>query len=253
MISLAAAAWLASSVASSSFQSLQAGVYTDESNASRAVEQLRKAGYIAYFLIAPSPEQNQITYKVRVGRFADPGSAAAAKERLRALGFEKAFPVTTSLTELRELSGALSALIDANWPAIQAALGQIKPDGPLKRIRLYADDYLELCLLARPGERPGRAITSLGVWDTNPDPQRELFAVVDGARAYALFWDATQSCYMPALLEEGTGLTIGPDLDLIARRPERLVTVGYQRGGPLYRESGLDVYWWDETAKGYRQ
>ncbi len=233
---------LALSLLGASFVSVQVGSFSEETRAVHVVEDLRRRDFDAYFLRVPAVDGGESTYKVRVGKFADTGVARATAERIRQLGYDGAFPATTDLVETQGLSADLTALI-GELGSVNP--GKVPPKGIGRRLRTYALDYLTLFLLAA-GDKPGKAITDLAVWDANPDNQPEIVAVLDGTRAYALFWVRTQSRYNLAELHEGPKTSIGELFDL-QPGPEKFIAVRYEKGGDLYLEKGYEIFRWDSS------
>ena len=232
-----------------SFVSVQVGSYSEEARATHVVEDLRDKGLDAYFLRVPSLEGGESTYKVRVGRFADNGAAHATSEKIKGLGFPGAFAAPTDLAETQGLSADIVALVGA-FGAVNP--GRIPSETTGKRLSLYVENYVTLFLLADPKQQPGKKLTDLAVWDANPDNQPELFAVVDASRAYALFWQKTQSRFELQELLRGTKVTVGEMLDL-APGPEKFIAIRYEQGGDLYLEKGYHFYRWDQPHESFAE
>lgn len=233
-----------------SFVSVQVGSFSEETRAVAVVEELRRAGYDAYFLRAASPEEGASTYKVRVGKFADKTQGRAVAEKLKARGdeYKGAYPAETDRVETQNLSADLVALV-GELKTVNP--GRVKREGPGKRLSDYVTNYLTLYLLDA-GANPGAKLSDLAVWDTNPDNEPEIFAVIDGARAYALFWEKTQSRYQLAELATGAKISMADSFDLTPG-PEKFVAVKYERGGDLYAESGYHLYRWAQGQSTYEQ
>lgn len=233
-----------------SFVSVQVGSFSEESRAVAVVEELRRGGYDSYFLRANSVEEGASTYKVRVGKFADKVQARAVAEKLKARGedFKGAYPAETDRIETQNLSADLVALV-GQLKTVNP--GRVKREGAGKRLADYAQNYLVLYLLDA-GRDPGTKLTDLAVWDTNPDNQPEIFAVLDGSRAFALFWEKTQSRYQLAELASGGKISMGESFDLTPG-PEKFIAVHYERGGDLYLEKGYHLYRWAQGQATYEQ
>ena len=231
-----------------SFVSVQVGSFSEEPRALAVVDELRRDGYDAYFLRAPSPEDGASTYKVRVGKFDDRASARAVADKIKRLGadFGGAYPEETDREESRRLSEDIVTLVGALGSVNP---GRIKREGGGERLADYVHNYLVFYLLDA-GRDPGARLTDLAVWDTNPDNQPEVFAVVDGARAYALFWERAQSRYQLAELASDGRLAIGSAFDLTVG-PEKFVAVRYERGGDLYAEEGYRIFRWHQPSRTY--
>lgn len=230
------------------FVSVQVGSFSEEPRAISTVEELRRAGYDAYFLRAPSVEEGQSTYKVRVGSFRDKVQARAVAEKLKARGgdYAGAFPADTDLQETVHLSNDIVTLIGGLGTVNP---GRVKRDGPGRRLSDYVQNYLVLYLVAG-GFDPGTKLSDLAVWDTNPDNEPEVFAVLDSSRAFALFWERAQSRYTLAELASGTKIEIADAFDLTAG-PEKFIAIRYERGGDLYSEKGYHLYRWDQPNGTY--
>src|SRR5690348_12797836 len=97
----------------SAFISVQVGAYSDEARAIHQCQDLRKAGFDAYFLRYDSPESGSATYKVRVGRFPNDAAAKTAVAKLATKGAKDAAVVQTDLAETQTLSDDLQKLIAA--------------------------------------------------------------------------------------------------------------------------------------------
>ncbi len=233
-----------------SFISVQVGSFTDEARAVSKVEELRRDGFDAYFLRFPSVEGGESTYKVRAGSFADNAAARAAAEKLKAKGHDGAFATATDLQETIGLSSDLTILVGA---LESVNPGRVPREGSAgKRLHVYAQDYVTLFLLAAQGTHdPGKKLTDLAVWDTNPDNQPEIFVVLDEREAYALYWVKSQSRYeLQSLLadaQRGSKISIGEAFDL-SPGPEKFIALRYERGGDLYKESGYLFRRWDQKA-----
>ena len=246
MITLAAALLL-----SASFISVQVGSFSEEQRALSVIDDLRTNGYDAYFLRAPSLEEGVSTYKVRVGKYEDSTKARADADKIRKLGFSGAFPTPTDRAETQNLSSDIVQLVIALGKVNPGAIKPEDGDGLGKRLADYTRNYLVLYLLDA-GFDPGARVTDLAVWDTNPDNQPEIFAVVDGTRAWALFWQKAQSRYALAEMEKGQKVSIGTVWDL-APGPEKFIAIQYERGGDLYLERGYGIYRWDQANQTYAQ
>ena len=231
----------------STFLTVQVGAYSDEARAIHQCQDLRKAGFDAYFLRYDSPESGSATYKVRVGRYPNDGAARAAIAKLATKGVKDAQPAQTDLAETQTLSDDLQKLIAA---LPQSNPGRVENKKETARVWAYAEDYLALYLAADEEHHPGRTLTDLEIADTNPDPESELFAILDGRYGYALFWVKDQSRYELALMGDYGKATVGPIWDLIPG-PERFVTIRYENGGDLYRESGYAIYRWAQDDHSY--
>lgn len=225
------------------FVSVQVGSFSEEPRAISTVEELRRAGYDAYFLRAPSVEEGQSTYKVRVGKFPDKVQARMVAEKLKARGgdYAGAFPAETDLQETVHLSHDIVTLVGALGTVNP---GRVKREGTGRRLAEYVQNYLVLYLVAG-GFDPGTKLSDLAVWDTNPDNEPEVFAVLDAKRAFALFWERAQSRYALAELASGERIEMAQAFDLTAG-PEKFIAVRYERGGDLYEEKGYSVYRWDQ-------
>lgn len=231
-----------------SFVSVQVGSFSEETRAVTVVEELRGDGLDAYFLRVPSAEGDGSTYKVRVGKFKDATAARATAEKIKGLGYPGAFPQPTDLAETQGLSADLTHLVGALGSVNP---GRISPEGDGRRLLVYVQDYLTLFLLAADGD-PGKRVSDLAVWDTNPDNQPEIFAVVDGTRAYALFWVKTESRYALTELHQGPKLSLSDVFDLTPG-PEKFVALRYELGGDLYKESGLRLYRWVQADGNFTE
>jgi hypothetical protein len=230
-------------ILAASFVSVQVGSFSEESRALSVVDELRRAGHDAYFLRAASVEEGQSTYKVRVGKYPDKVQARAVAEKLKQRGAEwaGAYPAETDRAETLNLSADLVALV-GQMKTVNP--GRVKREGIGKRFADYVHNYLVFYLLDA-GQDPGAKLSDLAVWDTNPDNQPEIFPVIDGARAYALYWEKEQSRYALAELATGGKISMGDSLDLTPG-PEKFVAVRYERGGDLYSETGFRLYRWQQ-------
>ena len=234
-----------------SFVSVQVGSFSEETRAVAVVEELRRAGYDAYFLRANSVEEGASTYKVRVGKFADKVQGRATAEKLKARGddYKGAYAAETDRIETQNLSADLIGLV-GQMKTVNP--GRVTRDsGAGERLADYVHNYLVLYLLDA-GRDPGAKLSDLAVWDTNPDNEPEIFAVLDGSRAFALFWEKTQSRYQLAELASGGKIEMGAALDLTPG-PEKFVAVRYERGGDLYEEKGYQLYRWQQSQTTYEQ
>lgn len=233
-----------------SFVSVQVGSFSEEARAVGVVEELRRAGYDAYFLRANSMEDGASTYKVRVGKFADKVQGRATSDKLKARGedYKGAYVAETDRIETQNLSADLVGLV-GELKTVNP--GRVKKEGAGERLSDYVHNYLVLYLLDA-GADPGAKLTDLAVWDTNPDNEPEIFAVIDDARAFALFWEKSQSRYQLAELASGGKISIGASLDLTPG-PEKFVAIAYSRGGDLYSESGYHLYRWAQGQATYAQ
>lgn len=233
-----------------SFVSVQVGSFSEEARAVAVVEELRRGGYDAYFLRASSVEDGASTYKVRVGKFADKAAGRAVAEKLKARGadYEGAYAAETDRVETRNLSADLIALVGALKTVNP---GRVEREGPGERLADYVQNYLVLYLLDA-GRDPGTKLSDLAVWDTNPDNQPEIFAVIDEGHAYALFWERAQSRYQLAELASGGKISMGESFDLTPG-PEKFIAVRYERGGDLYSETGYRLYRWAQGQASYSQ
>lgn len=239
----------AATLLSASFVSVQVGSFSEEPRALSVIDELRRNGHDAYFLRVPSIEDGVSTYKVRVGKYEDNTKARGDQEKIKKLGFAGAFLTQTDRAETQHLSSDIVQLV--------IALGKVNPgvvkpedgDGLGKRLTDYTRNYLVLYLLDA-GFDPGARVTEVAVWDTNPDNQPEIFAVVDGTRAWALFWQKAQSRYALAEMEKAQKVSIGTVWDL-APGPEKFIAIQYERGGDLYLENGYGIYRWDQANQTY--
>ena len=233
-----------------SFVSVQVGSFSEETRAVSVVEELRRAGYDAYFLRANSLEEGASTYKVRVGKFADKVQGRAVAEKLKARGddYKGAYAAETDRIETQNLSADLIGLV-GQMKTVNP--GRVKREGPGERLSDYVHNYLVLYLLDA-GRDPGAKLSDLAVWDTNPDNEPEIFAVLDGSRAFALFWEKSQSRYQLAELASGGKIEMAQAYDLTPG-PEKFVAVKYERGGDLYEEKGVQLYRWQQSQSTYEQ
>lgn len=241
-------------VLAAAFVSVQVGSYSEEGRAQHVVEELRVRGYQPYFLEYDSPEKGAHVFKVRVGAYPDANAGHAAAEKIKALGddFKGAFLAQTDLVETQTLSADLLALAKETF-GDTVDPGHVADQGEGRRLRAWVQNYLTLFLLAAPGAEPGKRLTDLAAWDTNEGNEPELFAVLDGARALALFWRKETSRFEVAELYRaagGAGTSMGDALDL-APGPEKFICVRYETGGDLYREKGLRFFRWDEAQKSF--
>ncbi|HVO29937.1 MAG TPA: SPOR domain-containing protein [bacterium] len=237
-------------VLAATFVSVQVGSYSEEGRAQHVVEELRAKGFDPYFLEYDTPEKGAHVFKVRLGSFADPAAARAAADKVKGIGsdYKGAFVTPTDLVETQTLTADILALVKDQFPN-KADPGKILDHGDGHRLYGWVQNYLTLYLLAA-GSPPGKRVTDLALWDTNEGNEPEVFAVIDGARAYALFWSAAGSRFEVAELADGANLSIGDALDL-APGPEKFICVRYEQGGDFYSEKGFRVFRWDQPSKGF--